>query len=132
MGSAFSDVFVTRINAAGDALLFSTFIGGTKGETALGLAVDGSGVTTVVGTTSSTHPWPAPPMHSSPASPLAAALSHTVRFSAGDRGTKDYQSYSILPETHSSSALRAQATFRRHRAHTTPRWEDLPMRSWPA
>ena len=46
------DAFVTKINAAGTALDFSTYLGGLSSDLGLGIAVDGSGVY-VTGTTSS-------------------------------------------------------------------------------
>ena len=46
------DVFVTKLNAAG-ALSFSTYIGGSKEDVPMGSAVDASGNTYVIGTTSS-------------------------------------------------------------------------------
>ncbi|MGH7149538.1 MAG: hypothetical protein ACREIU_02510 [Planctomycetota bacterium] len=48
-----SDVFVTRLTPAGDALVYSTFLGGTGEDLAFAIAVDGSGAATVVGKTSS-------------------------------------------------------------------------------
>jgi hypothetical protein len=54
-GVAFSDVFVTRIDAGGTMLVYSTFVGGTNGEEARGVFVDGNGVATVSGTTSSSN-----------------------------------------------------------------------------
>ena len=50
--SAFYEVFVTKLNAAGSALVYSTYVGGTTGgENALGIALDPSGNAYVVGTT---------------------------------------------------------------------------------
>ncbi|HEY0373015.1 MAG TPA: IPT/TIG domain-containing protein [Thermoanaerobaculia bacterium] len=52
-----TDTFVTKINAAGTAVLYSTYLGGTGDEYAAGLAVDGSGNAYVAGqTNSSTFP----------------------------------------------------------------------------
>jgi hypothetical protein len=48
-----SDVFLTKIDAAGSSLLYSTLLGGTNGEGAAGVAVDGSGAAWVTGGTSS-------------------------------------------------------------------------------
>lgn len=51
-----NDVFVTRLNATGTALIYSTFIGGTGGEGSLGgqgIAVDASGAAYVTGFTDS-------------------------------------------------------------------------------
>jgi hypothetical protein len=49
-----NDAFVTKLNASGSALVYSTFLGGTGGEGGLGIAVDGSGRAYVTGSTSST------------------------------------------------------------------------------
>jgi hypothetical protein len=48
------DAFVTKLNASGSALAYSTFLGGTDGDQGLGIAVDGSGGAYVTGTTQST------------------------------------------------------------------------------
>jgi hypothetical protein len=45
------DAFVTRINASGSALLDSTYLGGSNGESGLGIAVDTSGGAYVTGET---------------------------------------------------------------------------------
>jgi phosphatidylserine/phosphatidylglycerophosphate/cardiolipin synthase-like enzyme len=49
------DVFVSKLNAAGDTLLFSTYIGGGGGDHALNIARDSQGRITVVGETESTN-----------------------------------------------------------------------------
>ena len=49
------DVFLTRLNAAGSALVYSTFLGGTSGEHALGLAVDSLENVYLTGSTGSTN-----------------------------------------------------------------------------
>jgi hypothetical protein len=48
------DVFVTKLNAAGTALVYSTYIGGSGDEVGRGIAVDGSGYAYVTGFTFST------------------------------------------------------------------------------
>lgn len=48
------DGFVARLNAAGTALQYSTYLGGVGIDYPMGLAVDSAGATTVVGYTSST------------------------------------------------------------------------------
>ena len=54
-GGKFSfDAFVTKINAAGSALVYSTYLGGTNDDYGYGLAVDGLGNAYVTGTTTST------------------------------------------------------------------------------
>jgi hypothetical protein len=45
------DVFVTKLNATGTALVYSTYIGGNSGEEGRGIAVDGSGNAYVTGWT---------------------------------------------------------------------------------
>jgi MYXO-CTERM domain-containing protein len=48
------DAFVAKLNAAGSALVYATYVGGNMGDQALGLAVDTSGDAYITGTTSST------------------------------------------------------------------------------
>ena len=48
------DMFVTEINAAGSATLFSTFVGGTGSESGRGIAVDGLGNIHIAGEGTST------------------------------------------------------------------------------
>ncbi len=47
------DVFVTKLNAAGSALVYSTYLGGSGYDFGLGIAVDSSGSAYVTGQTSS-------------------------------------------------------------------------------
>jgi hypothetical protein len=49
-----SDVFVTKLNATGTALVYSTYIGGSHNDVGYGIAVDGSGYAYVTGRTFST------------------------------------------------------------------------------
>jgi hypothetical protein len=51
-----TDVFVTKINAAGSALVYSTFIGGNSSEGAYGIAIDTSGNAFITGTTDVGYP----------------------------------------------------------------------------
>jgi len=48
------DVFVTKINAAGSARVYSTYLGGSADDEGWGIAVDGSGNAYVAGITAST------------------------------------------------------------------------------
>jgi uncharacterized repeat protein (TIGR01451 family) len=52
-GGSFDD-FVTKINAAGTAIVYSTFLGGSGEDEAFGIAVDSSGNAYVTGETAST------------------------------------------------------------------------------
>ena len=49
------DAFVTKINASGSALVYSTYLGGSGGDSGFGIAVDGSGNAYVTGDTESTN-----------------------------------------------------------------------------
>jgi hypothetical protein len=53
-GGGPEDAFVAKLNNAGSALLFSTYLGGSGDEQGQGVAVDGSGNTYITGFTSST------------------------------------------------------------------------------
>ena len=48
------DVFVTKLNAAGSALVYSTYLGGNSDDNAFGIFVDSSGDAYVTGSTTST------------------------------------------------------------------------------
>jgi hypothetical protein len=48
-----SDVFITKLNPAGDKILYSTYLGGSASDTARAIAVDSSGSAYVTGYTSS-------------------------------------------------------------------------------
>jgi hypothetical protein len=47
------DAFVTKLNAAGSALVFSSYLGGSNQDVAAGVAVDASGSAYITGTTNS-------------------------------------------------------------------------------
>ena len=49
------DVFVSKLNAAGTALVYSTYLGGSGDDEGYGIAVDGSGNAYVTGETDSTN-----------------------------------------------------------------------------
>lgn len=50
-----TDAFVTKLNATGDALVYSTYLGGSQSESATSIAVDASGSAYVTGETQSTN-----------------------------------------------------------------------------
>jgi hypothetical protein len=49
------DVFITKLNAAGSALTFSTYLGGSGDDNGLGIIVDSSGSAYITGATASTN-----------------------------------------------------------------------------
>ena len=49
------DVFVTKLNAEGTAIVYSTYLGGNADDIAYGIAVDSSGNAYITGSTSSTN-----------------------------------------------------------------------------
>ncbi len=54
-GMAQTEVFVTKLNPAGSALVYSTFVGGSSQEGGAGIAVDSSGQAWITGETLSTN-----------------------------------------------------------------------------
>jgi uncharacterized repeat protein (TIGR01451 family) len=52
------DVFVTKLNAAGNALIYSTYLGGTQDDSGYGIAVDPAGNAYVTGYTQSSSAFP--------------------------------------------------------------------------
>jgi hypothetical protein len=52
-GGGFTDAFITKLNAGGSALVYSTYLGGTSNDDGFGIALDASGNAYAVGTTSS-------------------------------------------------------------------------------
>src|SRR5438477_2498195 len=48
------DAFVTKLNATGTALVYSTYLGGSRGDGGFGIAVDAAGSAYVTGSTNST------------------------------------------------------------------------------
>jgi hypothetical protein len=53
-GGGYSDAFVTKINAAGSAFVYSTYLGGSLADQGYGIAFDGTGDAYVTGQTDST------------------------------------------------------------------------------
>ncbi len=53
-GGSLTDAFVTKLNAAGSALIYSTFLGGNSIDRGYGIAIDSAGNAYVTGRTSST------------------------------------------------------------------------------
>jgi Calx-beta domain/Beta-propeller repeat len=55
-GSGSYDAFITKLNASGTALVYSTYLGGTFDDRGKGIAVDAAGNAYVTGWTEATHP----------------------------------------------------------------------------
>jgi uncharacterized repeat protein (TIGR01451 family) len=62
----YNNAFLTKINPAGSALVYSTFLGGTNGTTITGVAVDSAGEAYVGGSTSSVQGLDQPPYYAFP------------------------------------------------------------------
>ncbi|HEY3132795.1 MAG TPA: SBBP repeat-containing protein [Acidobacteriota bacterium] len=62
------DVFVTKLNPAGSAVIYSTYLGGADDDAGFGIAVDSTGSAYVVGQTSSSDFPKAAPFQSTPGS----------------------------------------------------------------
>ncbi len=54
-GGGEADAFVTRLNPSGNALVYSTYLGGSGGDASAGIAIDSSGNASVSGITVSTN-----------------------------------------------------------------------------
>src|SRR5258708_35588511 len=54
-GRCFDDAFVAKMNAAGTALVYSTYLGGSGDDVGRSVAVDSSGSAYVTGATASTN-----------------------------------------------------------------------------
>jgi hypothetical protein len=54
-GGTYEDVFVSKLNPAGSALIYSTYLGGSGDDIGYGIAVDGAGNAYVTGRTASTN-----------------------------------------------------------------------------
>ena len=59
--NGFNDAGVFKLNAAGNALVYSTFLGGSSYDYAIALAVDGSGNVYVTGETTNANDFPTTP-----------------------------------------------------------------------
>ncbi len=82
-GAGIGEVFVTKLNASGSGLVYSTYLGGGAGNWGTGIAVDSSGNAYVVGNTTSTDFPTAKPFQAiNKASPNARYSSFVAKLNA--------------------------------------------------
>jgi hypothetical protein len=83
------DAFVTKINAAGSALVYSTYLGGSSSDRGYGIALDGSGNAYVTGNTFSTN---YPTLNAAQAAPGGSLDAFVTKLSA-DGAALVYSTY---------------------------------------
>ncbi len=83
VSSATPDAFVCQYTPAGNAQVYSTFLGGSSNETGIGVAIDGNGNAYVVGQTTSTDFPTVSPIQASNASTSGLADVFVSKISAG-------------------------------------------------
>jgi hypothetical protein len=76
------NVFVTKINAAGSALMYSTYLGGSGADSGYGIAVDSSGNAYVTGGTQSTNFPTANPLQASGGGPFDSMNAFVTKINA--------------------------------------------------
>jgi len=79
-GTFDTDAFVARLNAAGTALTYATYLGGNREDVALGIAVDGAGDAYVAG---HTYPSISPPSFPTTPDALQPTLSYLYAYDSG-------------------------------------------------
>ena len=78
--AGFDDGFITKINADGSALVFSTYLGGSVANWATGIAVDSSGATYVTGFTSSADFPTVKPIQATLGGPLRVPEAYVTKY----------------------------------------------------
>jgi hypothetical protein len=110
--AAGSDAFVTKVNAAGNALTYSTHLGGGGADAGRGIAVDGSGAAYLTGSTTSTDfPTAAPLQATKGAGPESDAF---VTKLAASGSSLAYSTYLGGLEFDSGSAITVDSTGSAH------------------
>ncbi|HVG22897.1 MAG TPA: SBBP repeat-containing protein [Thermoanaerobaculia bacterium] len=100
-GGSGGDAFVTKINAAGSALVYSTYLGGSAFDFGQDIAVDASGSAYVAGSTNSTNFPTANPVQAAIAGTADAfvtklnAAGNALVYSTYLGGSADDQAYSV-------------------------------------
>ena len=90
LGGGNSDAFVTKLSAAGSALLYSTYLGGNGGDLGYGIAVDATGNSYITGITSSSN-FPTKNPFQATLGGTGASNAFVTKFSAA--GTAIYSTY---------------------------------------
>ena len=95
------DVFVTKLNPTGSALVYSTYLGGSGGDSAYAMALDSSGAAYVTGVTTSLDFPTAHPFQSRPAGGDEVFIAKIDPSGSGGGATC---TYSLSPESYSPPA----------------------------
>jgi hypothetical protein len=88
---SFYDAFLTKLNSAGSALVYSTFLGGSIGAAAYGIALDSSGDAYVTGGTDSTD-FPVTPGAFQTTNPVNGGVSFITELNPSGSGLR-YSTY---------------------------------------
>lgn len=115
-----SDAFVTKINAAGTAILYSTYLGGSDFDYGMGIAVDTTGNAYIAGATGGGIPGTVASgiqsAHGGAQDAFVAKISSSIPFAAFDARAK----IDLNDRRHSSGW-----------SHNPPQYEDAEMRHRP-
>jgi uncharacterized repeat protein (TIGR01451 family) len=118
----YSNAFLTKINPAGSALVYSTFLGGTNGTTITGVAVDSAGEAYVGGTTSSVQGVDQPPYYAFPTTSSALL--------PGTQNSPGYGSlYAFFSKFDTTGANLLYSTL--YGSQTPPNVQDSGYNQWP-
>ncbi|HWO32433.1 MAG TPA: SBBP repeat-containing protein, partial [Candidatus Acidoferrum sp.] len=129
------DVFVTKFNSSGSALLFSTYYGGTLDETGTGIALDSFGDAYVTGrTASSTYPVSGTPFQgaiSGSSDAFVTELSNTgfVVYSSFLGGTGNENSIAGVTTNGALGAVAVDSSSNAYLAGDTDSTQSFPLAS---
>src|SRR5207249_1382925 len=104
-----SDAFVTKLNASGNELLYSTYLGGSRDERANGIAVDASSSVCITGETLSSDFPVVNPLQSASGGGSEAFISKlnpagsNLNYSTFLGGVNDDRGYSVAVDSHGNA-----------------------------
>lgn len=124
MADVNSDAFVAKINAAGDKLVYSTYLGGTSSDIAKGVALSSSGDAIVIGSTGSPD-FPSSSGALQPATGSPRSTAFVARISAKTPAC----SYSTSPASYFFYPAGGSANFSAI-APSGCAWTPTPSASW--